>query len=340
MSSCTRNVRFELRRNTKLGWNPNFVLLAGEPGVETDTGQMKVGDGVTPWSLLPYVGGVTGPVGSTGPTGATGAAGIDSFGTWIYQPTGVVANPGTFLIPYPVDVLYFNPTTPDQFQLVSNIVAFFNNGIPFILTFVQSSTGNVVIIRPTSIYYGPSTTNIGYDVYSGVFTGFTPYTNDVRVVASIIGPTGPTGHTGASGNAGAIGDTGPTGSTGPQGDRGYPYNVNGVGPGLVTPPGYVGPPYYRDYYDAEPAGFAYFDTTAGLLYIKETNTSGDWSTGFPFGKGDTGSTGPVGYTGPTGSTGTTGYTGPTGPVASIIFDGGTPTSVYDTGPVFDCGTIL
>jgi hypothetical protein len=71
MSSCTRNVRFELRRNTKLGWNPDFILLAGEPGTETDTGQMKVGDGVTPWSLLPYVGSGSGG-GATGPTGATG----------------------------------------------------------------------------------------------------------------------------------------------------------------------------------------------------------------------------------------------------------------------------
>jgi len=60
MSSCTRNVRFELRRNTKLGWPSNFVLLAGEPGTETDTGQMKIGNGVSTWSQLPYVGGGTG----------------------------------------------------------------------------------------------------------------------------------------------------------------------------------------------------------------------------------------------------------------------------------------
>jgi hypothetical protein len=75
MSSCARNVRFELRRNTKLGWNPNFILLAGEPGVETDTGQMKVGNGITPWNLLPYVGGGTESGGSTGATGATGDTG-------------------------------------------------------------------------------------------------------------------------------------------------------------------------------------------------------------------------------------------------------------------------
>jgi hypothetical protein len=73
MSSCTRSVRFELRRNTSTEWDPNYVLLAGEPGTETDTGQMKVGDGVRTWGELSYVGaGGSGGGGSTGPTGPAG----------------------------------------------------------------------------------------------------------------------------------------------------------------------------------------------------------------------------------------------------------------------------
>ena len=80
--SCTRSVRFELRRNTYIGWlNSTTVLLSGEPGVETDTGQMKIGDGVNLWSKLIYVGsnvpdtqnntgvGPTGPTGQGVPTG-------------------------------------------------------------------------------------------------------------------------------------------------------------------------------------------------------------------------------------------------------------------------------
>jgi hypothetical protein len=46
-------------------------LLAGEPGVEIDTGQMKIGDGVNLWSVLPYVG--IPAQGATGPTGPSGA---------------------------------------------------------------------------------------------------------------------------------------------------------------------------------------------------------------------------------------------------------------------------
>ena len=37
----------------------NKILAAGEPGVTTDTHQLKVGDGSTPWSSLPEVGSST-----------------------------------------------------------------------------------------------------------------------------------------------------------------------------------------------------------------------------------------------------------------------------------------
>lgn len=65
--SCVRLTRFELRRNLASVWtSTNPILLAGEPGVETDTGQMKVGNGTDTWNSLVYVGkggGSTGPLG-------------------------------------------------------------------------------------------------------------------------------------------------------------------------------------------------------------------------------------------------------------------------------------
>ena len=49
--------KFQLRRDTAAQWaSINPKLSAGEPGVETDTGQMKVGDGTKLWNALPYVG--------------------------------------------------------------------------------------------------------------------------------------------------------------------------------------------------------------------------------------------------------------------------------------------
>jgi hypothetical protein len=49
-------VQFLLRNGTRDEWTgANPILDKGEPGVEHDTGQMKVGDGVNSWNLLPYV---------------------------------------------------------------------------------------------------------------------------------------------------------------------------------------------------------------------------------------------------------------------------------------------
>lgn len=43
------------RRGTATQWtSANTVLAAGEFGVETDTGQFKIGDGTTAWNTLPY----------------------------------------------------------------------------------------------------------------------------------------------------------------------------------------------------------------------------------------------------------------------------------------------
>lgn len=117
--SCTRSIRFEFRRNTCIGWTQsNAILLAGEPGVEIDTGQMKIGDGMRIWQYLPYVGkhgygcgcevpstdcgcGSTGGLigstgGSIGPTGRDGAVGaVGALGhTGSIGPTGAAGSGG------------------------------------------------------------------------------------------------------------------------------------------------------------------------------------------------------------------------------------------------------
>ena len=50
-------VRFLLRRGTAADWQTlNPVLGTGEPGVATDVGVLKLGDGSTPWNSLPSIG--------------------------------------------------------------------------------------------------------------------------------------------------------------------------------------------------------------------------------------------------------------------------------------------
>ena len=49
--------RIKLRRDTAANWTENNPILAlGEPGLETDTNQIKYGDGETAWNLLDYAG--------------------------------------------------------------------------------------------------------------------------------------------------------------------------------------------------------------------------------------------------------------------------------------------
>jgi len=50
-------VRIQLRSDRAAAWAiADPILRQGEPGAESDTGRMKVGDGVKSWSDLPYVG--------------------------------------------------------------------------------------------------------------------------------------------------------------------------------------------------------------------------------------------------------------------------------------------
>lgn len=51
----------QLRRDAAAAWTAaNPVLRAGEAGYESDTRRLKIGDGVTAWNGLAYVGGAGG----------------------------------------------------------------------------------------------------------------------------------------------------------------------------------------------------------------------------------------------------------------------------------------
>lgn len=66
-----------IRHGSAALWkSTNPLLASGEPGVETDTQKLKVGDGKRKWNLLPYVSqGSTGPQGPQGPQGLPGPEG-------------------------------------------------------------------------------------------------------------------------------------------------------------------------------------------------------------------------------------------------------------------------
>ena len=70
---------------------------------------------------------------------------------------------------------------------------------------------------------------------------------------------------------------------GSKGDKGESFTVNSSG---ITA--------NRTLYDAQPAGWSFLDITTSTLYFKVSSTSGDWSSGVPFGKGDKGDKGDTG----------------------------------------------
>lgn len=67
-------IRFQLRGDTAAAWAAaNPVLANREPGVETDTGRMKVGDGVRAWNDVDYA-----SKGDPGPAGEQGLPGVNA----------------------------------------------------------------------------------------------------------------------------------------------------------------------------------------------------------------------------------------------------------------------
>jgi hypothetical protein len=51
----TTSVQFRLKRRTTAEWETAPILANGEPGFETTTGQLKIGNGTSTWDQLPYV---------------------------------------------------------------------------------------------------------------------------------------------------------------------------------------------------------------------------------------------------------------------------------------------
>jgi hypothetical protein len=91
------HVTFKLRRGAAADWSvENPVLALGEPGFETDTGHIKVGDGLHHWNDLPFY--LNGPQGSTGPQGNSITVTLVPSASW---PPAADSNPLHFYFRVP-----------------------------------------------------------------------------------------------------------------------------------------------------------------------------------------------------------------------------------------------
>lgn len=288
--------------------------------------------------------GSTGDIGATGPTGEAGTAGTagDTGPTGDPGATGSTGDTGMTGAQGPVVYFDFDGGSPSTIYAPSPVLDF--GGVAEGTVNVQMQFRRGLSTDWANLLNNPlmAQGELGLETDTMLFKigdGINNW-NDLPY-GGLYGPTGATGPTGTTGATGDTGTTGPTGLQGPSGDPGTPFLVSAQGP---TGTGAVVPPYTRDHYDDEPIGFSFLDTTNGVLYIKNTGASGDWSAGIPFGRGPTGDTGPTGETGATGATGASstepGPTGATGAIVYYEFDGGAPnTSYVPPSPVFDFGGV-
>jgi len=224
-------IKIQLRRGTASEWtSANPVLMQGEMGVETDTLKVKLGNGTTAWTSLPYftqgAKGDTGPTGATGPTGPTGATGATgatgpantiTMGTVTTGAAGSSASAtvtGTapnqtlnLVIPKgdkgdtgtaaTITVGTVTALSPGATPTVSNSgttgAAVFNFGIP---TGATGATGPANSLSVGTVTSGASA--------SATITGSAP-SQTLNLVL-------PKGDTGATGTTGATGATGPANS--------------------------------------------------------------------------------------------------------------------------------
>lgn len=202
------------------------------------------------------------PLGNTG--GYTGFN-VDSFGEFLYGPTGQAGNTGpTGTAGFIGETGHTGPTGYTGAQ-----------GIPgtAVSTGSTGPTGSTGETGPTGL--PGSATNTGA-------TGTTGETGPT----GIKGETGPTGETGSTGETGPIGPTGLTGSTGETGPTGITGYTGTTGPTGST--GWTG--------TTGPTGSTGWTGTTGP-------TGGTGWTGTTGTTGPTGTIGPTGPTGPTGLAG-------------------------------------
>jgi collagen type VII alpha len=271
------NIQLQFRRDYAATWTAvNPTLASGEMGIELDVYPylFKIGNGTTPWNLLPYGGligptgytgsaGPTGQQGFTGVTGATGYIGVDG-ATGATGPTGLSATGATGLTGAAGATGDIGPTG-------------------FGATGATGATGEAGATGET----GPT----GFGV-----TGATGATGEA-------GATGPTGQQGASGETGPTGQQGATGETGPTGQQGATGETGPTGQQGAT--GETGP-------TGQQGATGETGPTGQQGATGETGPTGQQgATGETGPTGQQGQTGLTGQTGPTGQ-GITGETGPTG----------------------------
>jgi hypothetical protein len=128
-------VRTRQRRGTAAQWlSVNPILESGEIGFESDTTNLKVGDGLSRWVNLPYVAeGVPGPRGDRGPQGPEGPIGPNG-------PSGPKGDQGPVGPSGPSGVT--NATAPILYDAQSETVSLDESALSISSSKIETATTN------------------------------------------------------------------------------------------------------------------------------------------------------------------------------------------------------
>jgi hypothetical protein len=185
--------QIQFRNDTAANWaSANPILAIGEMGIELDTDQFKIGDGVATWNSLPY-GGIQGDAGQFTISAVNPPAGAQTGDAWFNSASGQI-------------YIYF-----DGYWVES---ASSNAG-------VQGPTGATGPTGPASTVTGPTGPRGATGPQGTAGTSIT----GPQGAQGITGPTGPQGPTGSQGQTGSQGERGATGPTGAAGTAGEALNV-------------------------------------------------------------------------------------------------------------------
>lgn len=154
------STRIQLRRGTAAQWaSANPVLLAGEEGLETDTGKVKIGDGATAWNALPYVGVGAADSSTTSVNLTGGAAGS--------IPWQTAAGTTTFLaIGAKGKVLQVDPTTGLPAWNLPKVTDFAASTSAALLPLITDSNGTGTLVFSNSPSLTTPKISAGGTVYS------------------------------------------------------------------------------------------------------------------------------------------------------------------------------
>jgi len=175
------STRWQTKRDTAANWTSNNpILLAGEWGYETDTGEVKIGDGSTVWNSLGYVGGAgTGFGRSIVLTPQSGMPPATLFATFDTIPGG--STPAEA-----VSVLDFDPDASEYMDFKFALPAGYADG-GLTVTFIFSMTSDHDEGTPHKVRWEAGIARIADDVLDMNSDQAYAYNGVSAIVPSVVG---------------------------------------------------------------------------------------------------------------------------------------------------------